>query len=191
MSRKLEGDTLGEEIFKNMKKTLNDNTFSVIDDAFYMEQIENGLKFQVRRMDLLREMPKKGLKFGRYYDIPDEIELREAQMALVEEKEMKRDRTFEEFLDMFKDHIEGKVDANERVGNRPSTAEAQEAAAADRTNIQNESINESRKYQTYGSQGRASAASESKHSSQRLTGSKMSDATRDIPKNCKLSMPEK
>ena len=78
MSRKLEGDTLGEEIFKNMKKTLNDNTFTVIDDAFYIEQIENGLKFQVRRMDLLREMPKKGLKFGRYCDIPDEIELREA-----------------------------------------------------------------------------------------------------------------
>ena len=107
-----------------MKDTLSNDTFGIIDDAFYQEQIEGGIPFQVRRMDLLRDMPKKGLNFARYHDIPDEIELREAQLAVVEEKELKRDRTYDEFLDMFKDHIEGKVDANERVGNRPSTAEA-------------------------------------------------------------------
>ena len=37
------------------------------------------------------------------------------------------------------------MDANERVGNRPTTAEAYEAAA-ERANIQNESLDGSRKY---------------------------------------------
>lgn len=73
---------------------------------------------------MLRDRPKKGMQFARYHDIYDEIELRQAQMVIVEEKELNRDRTFEEFLDMFQDHIEGKMDANERVGNRPTTAEA-------------------------------------------------------------------
>ena len=50
---------------------------------------------------MLRDRPKKGMQFARYHDIHDEIELREAQMVIVEEKELNRDRTFEEFLDMF------------------------------------------------------------------------------------------
>lgn len=78
MRKKHDGDTLGEQIFKNMKEALNNDTFDIIDDAFYQEQIEEGIPFQVRRMDLLRDKPKKGLNFARYHDIPDEIQLREA-----------------------------------------------------------------------------------------------------------------
>lgn len=88
-------------------------------------------------------------------------------MAIVEEKEAQRDRTYEEFLDMFRDHIEGKCDANERVGNRPGTAEAAEAGAEKAPERNTESVEGSRKYQSIASQGRASAASESKHSSTR------------------------
>lgn len=68
----------------------------------------------------------KKLDFARYHDIPDEVLIRANSIAIVEEKEAARDRTFDEFLEMFKDHIEGKVDSNERTGNRPSTAEAAE-----------------------------------------------------------------
>jgi hypothetical protein len=48
----------------------------MIDDSFYEQQLEGGLPFQLRRTNLLRDKPKKGLKFGRYYDIPDEAVLR-------------------------------------------------------------------------------------------------------------------
>ena len=54
MRKKHDGDTLGEQILKNMKDTLSNDTFGIIDDAFYQEQIEGGIPFQVRRMDLLR-----------------------------------------------------------------------------------------------------------------------------------------
>jgi hypothetical protein len=32
-----------------------------------------------------------------------------------------RDKTFEEFMSEFKDHLEGKVDPTERIGERPET----------------------------------------------------------------------
>ena len=134
----------------------------------------------------------KGLTFGRYYDIPDEFALRQAQIAVVEEKEAQRDRTYEEFLEMFKDHIEGKCDANERTGNRPDTAQAAEAGAEKAVERNTESVEGSRKYQSIASQGRASAASDSKHSSVRQTGTgKQSEAKYDLPKSCKLSLPAK
>ena len=165
---------------------------NLIGDAFYKEELDAGLPFQLRRTDFLRDKPMKGLKFGRYYDIPDEFALRQAQMAVVEEKEAQRDRTFEEFLDLFKDHIEGKCDANERVGNRPGTAEAKEAGAERAVEAERHdgSVEGSRKYQSIGSQGRASAASESKQSSQPRTG-KRSESKYDMPKSCKLAMPAK
>jgi len=65
---------------------------------------------------------------------------------------------------MFQNHIEGKVDPNDRVGNRPGTAEGGEPGG-DRAGGHNESADGSRKHQTIASHGRASAASESKHSS--------------------------
>ena len=137
----------------------------------------------------MRDKPMRGLKFGRYFDIPDEMALRQEKMAAVEEKEAQRDRTFEEFLEMFKDHIEGKCDPSARVGDRPGTAEGKEEKGADRER-NNESVEGSRKYQSIGSQGRGSAASESKQSSQRQTG-KGSEAKYDLPKTCKLTLPAK
>jgi len=169
MRKKREGDTLGEKIMKALGKVNEKEVSLHIDDAFYLKEVEGGLPFQVRRTDLLREKAKKGLSFGRCYDIPDEMELRANHLAAIEEVENTRDRTFEEFLEMFKDHIEGKKDPNDRVANRPDTAEAREAAKekAEERERANESVEGSRKYQSIGSQGRASAASESKYSSQR------------------------
>jgi len=124
MRKKKEGDTLGEKIMKALGEVNEKEVSLHVDDAFYISEIEGGLPFQVRRTDLLRGKPKKGLSFGRYYDIPDELELRSEHVAAIEEQEAQRDRTFEEFLEMFKEHIEGKKDPNDRVGNRPDTAEA-------------------------------------------------------------------
>lgn len=55
-------------------------------------------------------------------------------MSNTEEQEAARDRTYTEFVEMFKDHIEGKVDPRDRVGNRPETAmgDGEERKAADR-----------------------------------------------------------
>ena len=47
-------------------------------------------------------------------------------MAKNEEIEATRDKTFDEFMEMFEDHIEGKVDANLRTQGRPDTATARE-----------------------------------------------------------------
>ena len=58
--------------------------------------------------------------------MPDEIMLRQRQMAKNEEIEATRDKTFDEFMEMFEDHIEGKVDANLRTQGRPDTATARE-----------------------------------------------------------------
>jgi hypothetical protein len=35
MRKKNEGDTLGEQILKNMKEAVDNKTASIIDDAFY------------------------------------------------------------------------------------------------------------------------------------------------------------
>ena len=78
MRKKKEGDTLGEQIIKNMKEAMDSNTANLIDDAFYQEQIESGLPFQIRRTNLLRDKAKKGLDFARYHDIPDEFAIRSA-----------------------------------------------------------------------------------------------------------------
>ena len=40
MRKKKEGDTLGEQILKNMKQAMDDKTACLIDDSFYEEKIE-------------------------------------------------------------------------------------------------------------------------------------------------------
>ena len=40
-----------------------------------------------------------------------------------EEAESKRDMTYDEFLQKYLDHIEGRVDADQRQANRPITAD--------------------------------------------------------------------
>ena len=77
MRKKNVGDTLGEQIMKNLKEVNEDQVVNLIGDAFYKLELDTGLPFQLRRTDLLRDKPMKGLKFGRYYDIPDELALRQ------------------------------------------------------------------------------------------------------------------
>ena len=46
-------------------------------------------------------------------------------MAKNEKAEAERDRTFEEFKEMYTDHIEGKIPAETRTKDRPVTAAAE------------------------------------------------------------------
>ena len=61
--------TLGEKIEKNLDKIKKTKIISLIDDAFYREEVERGNIFYVRRTDLQRAD-------GRTRDVPDEIELK-------------------------------------------------------------------------------------------------------------------
>ena len=75
----------------------------------------------MRRGDFLRTEPLDELTYGRLYDVPDEVAIRQKEVQKNEEAEADRDKTFEEFMAMFQDHIENKVDPVTRVGGRPET----------------------------------------------------------------------
>lgn len=45
----------------------------LIDDAFYNVELVKSIPFHVRRTDYLREEYIKGLTYGRFYDVPDEV----------------------------------------------------------------------------------------------------------------------
>ena len=171
---------------------------SHIGDCFYQEEIEQGIKFHVRRSDFLRSEPTKGLSYGRLYDVPDEVVLRKREMARNEEIEAKRDKTFEEFMAMFEDHIEGKVDPAPRTANRPPTPEAGDRERGRRSE-HGRSAREKSEHSGR-EDGRQSAAPSGRNitslhsdggrsgaSSRMMTGK--SESKNDIPKSCKLAYP--
>ena len=108
----------------------------MIDDCFYEESVEKGVPFQVRRSNFLRDMPVKKkpekdeeekeeeivLNLNKTLTIPDDELKRQQEMEAAAIVEAKRDRTFEEFEEMYGDHILGKIDPELRVGGRPVTA---------------------------------------------------------------------
>lgn len=69
----------------------------------------------MRRSNLMRD--------NRTNHIIDEIEEAVKKQRVEEEKEAKRDLTYEEFLGKYLDHIEGRVSSDERFINRPGTAD--------------------------------------------------------------------
>lgn len=59
----------------------------------------------------------------RTLNIIDEIEERMKQQKIIEDLEANRDMSYEEFLEKYLDHIEGRVDPEEVANQRPITAE--------------------------------------------------------------------
>lgn len=57
--------------------------------------------------------------------VPDERLQRHLELKKEAEADAARDRTFEEFKEMYLDHIDGKIDAATRVANRPDSADAE------------------------------------------------------------------
>ena len=129
MRKKKDGDTLGEKIEKALNKISKKKVTELIDDAFYSVELQGGIPFQVKRTDTYRSMTKLKLNYGRTYDIIDEELVRNREMQKEAEEEAKRDQTWEDFLKMYQDHIEGKIDPDTRTANRPETAMAPDEKA--------------------------------------------------------------
>jgi hypothetical protein len=85
MRRKREGETDGERILKVLEKLSSKKVTQIIDDLFYLEEVEEGIPFIVRRGDFLRdqqlvrkqedaegEKVETILHIGRVLNIPDE-----------------------------------------------------------------------------------------------------------------------
>ena len=84
-------------------------------DAFFTEELDRGLLFHVRRTNLMRD--------NRTNHIVDEIEEAIKKQRAEDEREGKRDMSYEEFVSKYQDHIEGKASSEDRFANRPGTAE--------------------------------------------------------------------
>jgi len=69
------------------------------------------------------------LNINKTLTIPDERLQRHLAMKAEAEADAARDRTFEEFKEMYLDHIEGKVSADARVKDRPDSADAEPAVS--------------------------------------------------------------
>ena len=65
------------------------------------------------------------LNINKTLTIADERLQRHLTMKAEAEADAARDRTFEEFKEMYMDHIEGKVSAEARVKDRPDSADAE------------------------------------------------------------------
>ena len=70
----------------------------------------------------------------RTLNIIDEIEERIKQQTQIDQVESQRDKTYEEFLGTYLDHIEGRVEHDERHAHRPVTAEGADSNVGDPRN---------------------------------------------------------
>ena len=104
-----------------MEKVKTKNVISHINDIFFESVEEQGCQFQLRRTNLQRDD-------GRTLNIVDEIEVEELTSRLEQIEEEKKDQNFEDFKEMFFEHLEG-IAQNEREAHE-SHDEAEEAAEA-------------------------------------------------------------
>lgn len=102
MRKKQEGHTLGEKIAKSLEKIKTKNVVSHIDDAFFLQEIEQDCRFYIRRTDQFRDG-------GRTRNIEDEAAIAQKLQAELEAVEAARDQTYEEFKFKYEEHIDGKA----------------------------------------------------------------------------------
>lgn len=95
---------LGEKIEEHLEAIKDKDLINLIDDAFFKEELDRGVSFQVRRTNLLKDR--------RTLNVIDEIEEKEKMQRAFEEAEAKRDMTYEEYISKYGDMIEGKVNNN-------------------------------------------------------------------------------
>lgn len=149
----------------------------------------------------MRPEPIQDLPYGRLYDVPDESAIRLKQVQKNEEAEAKRDKTYDEFMAMFQDHIENKVDPSTRVGGRPETPTGEHVEPKKSTmqanamidgRSQHSGLDKSHhhsRYESIKSEGGRSATS-----SRMVTAKSDKQAQEmkyDLPKSCKLPISRK
>lgn len=110
--------TFAEVITKKILEEPPKNAVILIDDAFYHTEVDRSIPFYVRRTNMLRDTANKKFTARRTCNVPDlEFEKRQKEEAFIKAEE-KRDKTWEEFLAIYQDHIEKKVDPAIRTANR-------------------------------------------------------------------------
>ena len=93
MRKKQEGMNMKELIQSHLEDIKDKELISLIDDAFFAEEIDRGMVFQVRRSNFLRGK--------RTLNIIDEIEEKMKIQKAFEEAEAARDMTYEEYLEKY------------------------------------------------------------------------------------------
>lgn len=71
MRKKIDGLLLGEKVEKQLKRAKKQGLVYLQYDDFFKEENENGVNFQIRRIDLMDNQ--------RLHDVIDEIEVRVKQ----------------------------------------------------------------------------------------------------------------
>ena len=115
MRKKKEGDALGVKIINVLERLKKKDVAQLIGDSFYTQETEDGIPFYARRTNLLRDMKvSKGdatvINSNKTVNIPDEMLCRQVELKATAQEESKRDRTYEEFEQMYGDHLAGLVD---------------------------------------------------------------------------------
>jgi len=120
---------------------------------------------------------------------------RHLELKAEAEEEGKRDRTYEEFKALYNDHIEGKVNAEDRTKNRPDTGDGDGVSRGPKTGMSHNALddenNEGTKksiskgnYESIGSRNKLGSAS----GSSVAVESAKDRVKYDIPNSCKLEM---
>lgn len=131
MRKKNDGDTLCEKIDDSISKVLKKPVTYLIQDAFYNLKFEKGIPFQIRETNLLcsqdlkvknKEGEKVAIHNHRMLNVPDEMAAIEKECKQQAYENVRKDKTFDQFMTTYKLHIEGKIDPHNRVGDRPETA---------------------------------------------------------------------
>jgi len=116
--RARESPRFGEKIQQKINEQPPKHAVSLLSNAFYGVEYDQSAPFFVRRTNLLRDEANKRFSAMRTLNVPDEeLETRQKEEEF-QIKEERRDQTWEEFLSMYQDHIEKRVDPNLRTGSR-------------------------------------------------------------------------
>lgn len=96
MRKNRDGDTLGEKVKNYLEKLKKKDVSKLINDAFYELVHEQGVPFQIKRTNLLRDDPtyKKTdgeqvspLKINRMINVPDEKHARSMELRAAAHEE--------------------------------------------------------------------------------------------------------
>lgn len=63
--------SFGEQIIKKISEQPEKNTTHLINDAFYLLEIDRAIPFYVRRTNMLREEANKKFSARRTFNVPD------------------------------------------------------------------------------------------------------------------------
>ena len=142
--------------------------------------------------DVTIEKDDKPLHANRTLDVADEILARNLEMEKNFAHENTRDRTFQEFVAQYEDHINGEVDPALRTAGRPTTAFDEDGRPA--TNMRKTGMEGVPKEDPEGeARATKSAASgvRSRASHSRSIGSADSTFKFEVPNDCKLELNSK